>query len=212
MIIGDHRAFLEIRRLAVEFELKPGTRISIQSLASNLNLSHIPIREALTRLAEFDYVDIFPRKGVFAKNLQFASLSMNYDLIEALVTHAASELSRKRVSGLAIDWTSPEANQGAPEVLNSIEAFYLSTLRAHRNDYAVQAAEAAIFRSRFVRRIVVEDPAKRAELLDCLKALRQALISCEACIERVRAYFQLKRAWMASAFDMALLRLHGRHC
>lgn len=56
-------AFRVIRDNIISLELKPGTMISEQDLAYELDLSRTPVHEALQELSKTKIVEIFPQKG-----------------------------------------------------------------------------------------------------------------------------------------------------
>ncbi len=56
-------AFRVIRENIIKLELKPGSMISEQEIAEELNLSRTPIHEALQELARTKIVEILPQKG-----------------------------------------------------------------------------------------------------------------------------------------------------
>lgn len=53
----------EVREAIQRGELSPGERLVERTLAARLGVSHIPVREALTRLAEEGLVERTPRRG-----------------------------------------------------------------------------------------------------------------------------------------------------
>jgi len=71
-------AFRVIRENIIKLELKPGTMISEQDLAYELDLSRTPVHEALQELSKTKIVEIFPQKG------SLVSL-INMELVEEAV-------------------------------------------------------------------------------------------------------------------------------
>ncbi len=72
----------------------PGTRLVERSLAEEFNVSHIPIREALARLAEEGLVERLPRRGARVAGLSpelFDSVSDIRVLLERFVARRAHE-------------------------------------------------------------------------------------------------------------------------
>lgn len=56
-------AYTVLRQKIIEFELLPGQFLSENSLATMLNVSRTPVREALSRLLEDGCVEVFPQRG-----------------------------------------------------------------------------------------------------------------------------------------------------
>lgn len=66
--IREH-AYLYLKELILEGEFKAGDRLIERELASKLNISRTPIREALFRLESQGFVKTVPRKGVVVSNI-----------------------------------------------------------------------------------------------------------------------------------------------
>ena len=71
-------AFRVIRDNIIKLELKPGTMISEQDLAYELDLSRTPVHEALQELSKSKIIEVFPQKG------SLVSL-INLELVEEAV-------------------------------------------------------------------------------------------------------------------------------
>jgi DNA-binding GntR family transcriptional regulator len=63
--------------------LPPGSKVNIDQLARQFEVSNIPIREALSRLASEGWIDIVPFKGMFVTDLTIS----DYDEICELRIH-----------------------------------------------------------------------------------------------------------------------------
>lgn len=79
--LGEHRtlaekAFISLHRAIVSGELSPGARIPLDELARMLDMSAMPVREAVRRLSSMGLVENVPHKGA-----RIAELSIE-DLIE----------------------------------------------------------------------------------------------------------------------------------
>ena len=71
-------AFRVIKDNIIKLELKPGTMLSEQDLADELDLSRTPVHEALQELSKTRIIEVFPQKG------SLVSL-INMDLIDEAV-------------------------------------------------------------------------------------------------------------------------------
>lgn len=58
-------AYRVIKHNIVSLELKPGSMVSENELAEEMNISRTPVREALIELSKLKIVEIFPQKGSF---------------------------------------------------------------------------------------------------------------------------------------------------
>ncbi|MBL8160956.1 MAG: GntR family transcriptional regulator [Anaerolineae bacterium] len=68
-----------IREAILRGTLPPGTRIDQNQLASDLNTSLIPVREALKSLASEGLVQIIPRRGAFVADFSLTDLENLYE-------------------------------------------------------------------------------------------------------------------------------------
>ena len=60
------RAYQALRRMAVNFEFKPGERLNETSLTKRLDISRTPLREALNRLVAEGFLTFSLGKGFSA--------------------------------------------------------------------------------------------------------------------------------------------------
>lgn len=97
----------DLRRAIIELELKPGSRLSEQDIASRLGVSRQPVREAMIRLGNSRLIEIRPHRGtvvtlISAKEMTEA-LFVRQSVEIAVVAKAAQNFDtwqRKRIGGL----------------------------------------------------------------------------------------------------------------
>jgi DNA-binding GntR family transcriptional regulator len=77
-----------IKQAVVSGELKPGAKLSPNTIATDLGVSHIPVREALTSLAASGYLEHRPRVGFFVRVLTADDLADVYHWREILEREA----------------------------------------------------------------------------------------------------------------------------
>lgn len=102
------RAFALLRERIVSAELKPGSRISEQDLATELLLSRTPVHDAVRRLAEEKLIEVRPRAGTFVARLDPAALE------EAVLVRGALEMM---VVEKAAERAGPQAIAALRDVL-----------------------------------------------------------------------------------------------
>lgn len=83
------KVYSAILELLINHNFKPGDKISEETIASLLNVSRTPVREALRRLASDGLVDYFPRRGVYAKDITDRDIIEIYELRQCLEVQAA---------------------------------------------------------------------------------------------------------------------------
>lgn len=65
-------ALREIRENIINLELKPGTMISEQDIANELNLSRTPVHEAMQELATTKIIEILPQRGSYVSKIDMS--------------------------------------------------------------------------------------------------------------------------------------------
>jgi len=96
--IGDHslsdRVAERIRAAIQDGVYRPGTKLVERTIANQLGVSHIPVREALARLADEGLVQRIPRRGAWVAELTPTALSEITSLrilLEGFVVRRAQE-------------------------------------------------------------------------------------------------------------------------
>ena len=90
-------AYLALRDMIVELELPPGTRLVEKDLATRLNISKTPIREAIASLESDGLVDFAPYRGATVRWLSTNEMSEQRFLIDG-VELPALELVVERIT------------------------------------------------------------------------------------------------------------------
>jgi DNA-binding GntR family transcriptional regulator len=77
-------AYLAIRDMIVELEIPPGTRLVENDLATRLNVSKTPVREAIGLLEADGLIDIAPYRGATVRWLSTLEMQEQRFLIDAI--------------------------------------------------------------------------------------------------------------------------------
>jgi DNA-binding GntR family transcriptional regulator len=162
------RVYAAVKALAVDYRLRPGEKINEVELAARLQVSRTPVRSALNRLERDGFVVSVPNKGFFARSLTPEAVRDLYEL-RAAVECAAFALACRRATREAIEATAQaweaHAALAAPGTLDQVsladEAFHLGLTTLSRNAQMVSALEGISSRIHFLRRIDLEDEARR---------------------------------------------------
>lgn len=78
------QAYRTLRNEIVSMELKPGTVISTQDIATRLNISRTPVREAFIRLQGESLLEISPQKATVVSRIDFNRVYQERFIREAL--------------------------------------------------------------------------------------------------------------------------------
>ncbi|MER2115348.1 MAG: GntR family transcriptional regulator, partial [Solibacillus isronensis] len=80
-----------LREAIIKGQLQPGERLVQDDLAKTLNVSRMPIREAIKQLAAEGYVTVEPHKGAVVKQFTIHELEEIYFLRAKFEPMAAAE-------------------------------------------------------------------------------------------------------------------------
>jgi len=89
VITSDHKIYLSIREKIYSGEIAVDTFLNIKELSDKLNVSPLPVREALIRLASEDLVHYSRAKGYFLSKIDYESLISAYNSMYVLAKSAA---------------------------------------------------------------------------------------------------------------------------
>ncbi|MCP2048263.1 UNVERIFIED_ORG: DNA-binding GntR family transcriptional regulator [Paenarthrobacter nicotinovorans] len=88
---GAHLVYSELKRRILSLELKPGERIYEPAMATELQVSRTPLREAIRRLISESLLEQQPTGGVLVPLLDAKAISELYDVRAALESLMARE-------------------------------------------------------------------------------------------------------------------------
>lgn len=80
-------AYMSIRENIVSCVYFPGSILSENELADELNMSRTPIRSALSRLESEGYIVSFNKRGILVKNLSNKEILDMYDVMLSMLLH-----------------------------------------------------------------------------------------------------------------------------
>ena len=83
------RVYTVILEQLINHRIKQGEKLSEKEIASTLQVSRTPVREALKRLASDGLVDFYPRRGAYAKEITPGDITELYELRRCIEIHAA---------------------------------------------------------------------------------------------------------------------------
>lgn len=133
--LSDH-AYLVIRDRILKGELKLGAPLSRRKLAAELNMSLLPLSEALQRLESEGLVESRPRVGTRVCQPDAEDIRERYEVREALETQAArlfaeksSAREREELRNLAVEMDEMfnrcfSSRTKDPEVLYEVHSFH----------------------------------------------------------------------------------------
>lgn len=213
---SSERAYNTIRKLLVEFKLKPEARINEMQLSRSLGISRTPIREALNRLASEGFVSLTPNRGFFVRSLSTEGLLDLYEL-RSIIECAAFRLMCERAADeelvrLRLYWEGiVEGYQDQPPdtILAEDEAFHLLIAELSGNPEIVNQLAAINARIRFIRRIQIEHRTHDQRQIASHSAIVDAAMKrdVEKGVELLRQHIEMTMSATQQALKDALLKV-----
>jgi len=214
---SSERAYGAIRKLLVEFKLKPEERINEVQLARNLGVSRTPVREALNRLASEGFVSLTPNRGFFVRSLSTEGLIDLYEL-RSVIECAAFRFMCERAGDEQIDrlrayWSAIVEGYGdqPPDViLVEDEGFHLLIAELSGNPELVTQLAAINARIRFIRRIQIEHRTHDKIQVDSHSAIVAAAVrrDAEGGVALLRSHIEMTVSATQQALKDALLKVY----
>ena len=216
---GDNSelAYNALRKLLVEFQLKPESRLNEVQLSRSLGVSRTPVREALNRLASEGFVSVTPNRGFFVRSLSTEDMLDLYEL-RCILECAAFRLVCERaedseIQRLATYWESIKSdyrNNPTDTILAEDEAFHLLIAEISGNMEIVEHLEAINARIRFIRRIQIEHPSHNEAQVGFHTAIVEAALrrDAESGVKFLREHIEMTISSTQQALKDALLKVY----
>nr|WP_244651258.1 GntR family transcriptional regulator [Rhizobium sp. CFBP 8762] len=215
---SSERAYNTIRKLLVEFKLKPEERINEVQLAKTFGVSRTPIREALNRLASEGFVSLTPNRGFFVRSLSTEGLIDLYEL-RSIIECAAFRLMCERaeddqIERLRLYWSAivdGYREQPADTILAEDEGFHLLIAELSGNPELINQLAAINARIRFIRRIQIEHRSHDLSQVASHSAIVDAAIArdAEGGMRLLRQHIELTVSATQQALKDALLKVYS---
>lgn len=165
-------AYGKLRDRLVTFAVKPGARLNETELAQDLTMSRAPVREALNRLVADGLVIFEPGRGFFCRRLSVSETADLYAVRLDLETGALCTFLRTAsddvLNGFVAQWRAslPDAeHMDIDTLVDADEAFHINLAGMAGNLARIKFLSNINDRIRFVRRLNLESPDRRAQAL-----------------------------------------------
>lgn len=96
-------AYVHIRDRIISGELAPGTWLRERELSSELNVSRVPVREALLQLEADGFTTTGPRHGAVVRQMTIQDVNEVFDIRLSIEVSAASIAARQVADGASPD-------------------------------------------------------------------------------------------------------------
>ena len=159
-------------------EFAPGDRLRETDVASRLNLSRTPVREALRRLEAEGIVEHRPRLGAIIRQLSHGELVELYEM-RSVLERTAAEMAAKHAGPAEIaalrDLNTTLASSDPTEAAALNQDFHRGIYLATRNRFLLDAARALNNALMLLGPTTLDDPARIAEVSTQHSAILDAI-------------------------------------
>lgn len=165
-------AYEYLKELTVDFTIRPGEQINESEIANQLQMSRVPVREALNRLVIGGLVSFDPGKGFFCRKFSETEMKDLYEVrldLEIGAVKQACHVGKDEEIGTILDECKKLAEdyqqKEQQELILLDEAFHIKLATLGGNMERVALLQNVYERIRFVRKINIEEESSRASLI-----------------------------------------------
>lgn len=212
------RAYEYIKELTVDFTVRPGEQINESEIANQLEMSRVPVREALNRLVVGSFAFFDPGKGFFCRKFSETEMKELYevrlDLELGAVRQACKDGNDKEITAIMNDCKQlAECYQEKEqhELILLDEAFHIRIASLCGNMERVSFLQSIYERIRFVRKINIEQDASRASLIGDHLNLMDAILShdCKKATELLIHHLGVDSEELKDNIRTGMLRIYA---
>jgi DNA-binding GntR family transcriptional regulator len=203
-------AFETVRSQILRRELAPGIKINQASLADQLGISLVPLREALRKLEAEGLVQIVPHRGVFVCPISRDELEDLYTirmLLEGMATRAAvarlTDDHVAKLSALHLEMEQETSREDYAKLLLINRAFHLTLYEVSGRSFLCDTINGLWKKSERYRALYVHLPGRSLQALKEHKEILQALQGryAKEAVRAVRNNIRQTMVGLLSAFD-----------
>lgn len=177
------RVYQQLRSMILRYELRPGQHIDLLRTSQRLGVSFTPLREALRRLAQEEYVSHIPNRGFLVKEITIEEAECLYGVREALEAYGI-EAATQFITPAQLAEITDLVEEYYQSVLQEMDRkrflvdklFHLRIAEASGNPLLVRTLEQVldkiIMKIRLEGMPVTRGPIAHQEHLDILEALK----------------------------------------
>lgn len=197
-------AFLRLRERMIRGEIAPGEMLSENELAAELGVSRTPIRQALIRLQDEDWLTIYPKRGALVLDISPREARAIADAAVLLESDGVRRANPDALLALAPELGDLVCRHEAALAAGDVELFVRLTLLFHRG--FVEVGDNPVL-------LAMYDRLRHRKAMMLIRDRDEILPRAAEIVAEHRALVVLARAGDAEGFRLALAehvtRTHG---
>ncbi len=162
------RVYNILREKAINYSLRPGEHVNELALASELNVSRTPVRDALNRLVREGLMTFVPNKGFFLRPLDIEQICSLFEIRSALeilsVRLCSQRAQDEEIDAMIAEWGAVKRNRGnltTHQLVRRDEVFHERLADCTANKELSRLLRDINSRIRIVRLVAMEPPQVR---------------------------------------------------
>lgn len=204
-----------VKGMAISFELKPGERINEVALATGLDASRTPLREALNRLVSEGFLSLKPGRGFFCRDLRPREVYELYQfraILETAAVRLCCELATEQELNTLkafLASTGPEEEGRSSEALVDLdEHFHCQIMMLARNTEMKRTLDNINARIRYFRWVDMDT--KRTTTQGEHKEIIEAILNrdTELAMARMNDHIQRRLDQITAAVKESYSRIY----
>lgn len=211
------RAYDYIRDISINYKMRPGEQINEVEIAYNLQMSRVPVRESLNRLVMNGFVTLDSRKGFFFRKFSETEMINLYSIRQSLETTAVIDAcsigSENDISIIKTNWSTiskEQADKTIDELVFLDAEFHLSVVALSGNKERVKILKNIYERTRFIRKISIENEERRYNIVKEHLKLIDAILSRDekGSLEILKYHLGFNSQELKSNIHIGMLRIY----
>ncbi|WP_454624686.1 GntR family transcriptional regulator [Bradyrhizobium cenepequi] len=203
-----------LRDLVTQYQLRPGTQLSISKLSESLRVSPTPIREALAHLHGEGLVTWNPNRGYFVPEITATEMVSLAYLLCALVESALRGLlgiQPANITPICAEFKFEIDGATSPDLYVARTDLFLDALLSSQyNEQLLRVFNTIRYRTRFVRAVELADPAIGSRVLSLTKKMVDSIRQTDVngAIDSLREQTTIRIECMDNTIERALVKAY----
>ena len=205
-------AYKIIRQKIMYGTFQPNTKLRLSTVATSLNMSPTPVREALSRLSQEGFIETRQQRGFYVRSLSLENLSELYALMKLYAQFIIARIHDRDDLPKLVDPIRKVFNPASPiETARQFEDLHFLMTSCADSPIAAQNLIVLMRRSHFVRLIEYNDPVRFKALSQISHQIADTAQNNDlrGTTDHVATYFDVRQNWLPALVEgTRLVRKH----
>ncbi|MDX0980332.1 GntR family transcriptional regulator [Sinorhizobium medicae] len=164
------RVYKALKKLVVNYDVPPGTRLDAATISNITNTSAVPVRDVLIQLSSEEYITSSFGNGYYTKKLDTQNLSDQLGFTKMVLKHVLIENLYEHSTFLMIpSWTDFYL------IVEFLQLFYERVAKASNNRIMEDLVHESNIRTKYIRWLDLHQPERLSCIRDDMSELLELL-------------------------------------